>query len=206
MHTMRCHARYLLLPACHSATMIGFNNTIMRLGAEVKAIVSEGKGNFKKARFICMGTAAILLLATVVLHLMDSIAGWVGVLMLQIAFVLEACFLLLICLEFEERRGYDAPDMMRIVNALYELETVLRVGQIVHLLLLRSWVMTVVMAAVLVYDWTLKPIKKVDTTTLWKDIKPICLDSKIKTGINAFLFFAVLASMLYAVLGTALWS
>lgn len=177
-------------------------NFFPRLQDDVKAFIAEGKGNFKKAGFIIGCIAALLVGASVVLHLLDPIAGWVGVLMLQIIFVIESCFVLLMCLEYEERRGYEAGDMQRLTNGLYGFELWVRVAQAVQLVFLRSYVTGIICALVVAYDLLGgRKVRRADATTLWRDIKLLSFDAKVKVGANGVLFLVIMAAMIIQLVG-----
>jgi hypothetical protein len=172
---------------------------LLRTDKMFKSLQTMSRGSAARTRNIVYGIGAIIVTCELTLHLIDRIAGWIAALIIQVLFLLSAVFTLVILMEYQDRQGYEAQDVERIMNPVFDIEVAIRVSQILGYLYLGSYWMALLTVPFLVFDLTsLRPVRRIDSTKLWKDIQSLLKEWKIKLAANCLVFFVTMFAMILA--------
>ena len=176
---------------------------LLRTDAVMRKVSKMSSGAAARTRLLIYMAAAMGTLLLVLLHVIDNnVLGWVGALILQVAFLLTSVFVLVVLMEHQDHQGYEPKDVERVVNPIWRVEAALRVVQVVEVLYLDFWWLLLVMLPAAAYDLFLRPVRSVDETRLWKDLPKLVFESKIRLGVNTLLFFVYMFAMITSFIGT----
>eukprot|EP00760_Papus_ankaliazontas_P013587 PhM_4_TR15828/c0_g1_i1/m.35786/K20368/CNIH, ERV14; protein cornichon len=149
------------------------------------------------------GCAGFMVLSTVMSLTLGFITSWIMVFVLQVLLGFLSVYTLLLYMDYEDNMGYAAIDMAKQLNPLYKCDVVMRGYHILHLTTLWSYWLLLLVVPLFAYDLrqVLTGKYTVDPSRLWKDISRFKLNSQLKLGVNALLFFLHLFFMLFSIIG-----
>lgn len=158
----------------------------------------------ERFRAICHASLLPLFFVTLVSHWHSTTLSWITCIVLQLIVVIVASYQVFLVMEYEERRS-DAGEVERHCNPLSEWQLAARVLQVFHLLCLGRWVVALLLfapqIAVDVMQIQMNPHSIwVDPTALWKSVRVLDRNLKIKLVAHGLLFVVLLVVMLLSLL------
>jgi hypothetical protein len=168
-------------------------------------VVKQFSPDTAKPHVVIYGAAGVITSMVVVMHCIDPITGWIVAMIMQVLLLLINIYLLISFQEYTDKMVRDPADVEKIANPMRDAERALHAVHFVEFLHLGCWWLPALfIAPALAYQFFLTKLKRVDSTSLWKDIEAFKAEAKYKLIYHIVMFFLVMFAMLKSMIGDLL--
>jgi hypothetical protein len=183
-----------------------YSPAIKSMLSNLTQLFDIGRGDLSKARNLIYLCAVILVVSCSILAIFDRALAWVAIIIVQVILCVGSCFKLLSFVEYEDRKGHEPLEMERVMNPLNNAETAVRIALCLILVIGARGYWTALGTTVpfIVYDLWFRRLKRVDATSLWKDVVFFKREAQWRVAAEVLAFFIVLASMIMSLIGSLL--